>query len=485
MLIRSFIILLLALSLHAQTRRVMPHKAQHSTGGADAIAPSDISAVAQSALQAGTTNYLRSTTGNDTYTGNLTPALTAYTRGGCIVLDADTANTGAATVNVDSLGAKSILNRAGSALANGDITANKPITICYDGTQFIIQGDGGAGAGEVSANEADTTTKENYLTLYTAVNNEIKASACRVVPSGESNYLTCSDGTKAAVLDLPELAANGSNSVWVAGAESQSADTCMVMPAAASTTGQVLRDSGSTTSIDPDGTGGVAARTCRILTWGSAGTDFSKPDTAETVTASRTIGSGGSMIANGADRTAPSKSGTSLPATCTVGDTYIKTDATATGQFHVCTATNTWTAQGGGGSGAVTCSRTTLSSAQILNLHNTAVTFLAAPGANKVNTTIHAQFRLNFNTTAYAAGSSLVLKYSGVGGTLLTYATIPNTLINGTASQSYFVTFTGMDAIAATTGTHNQPLVVYISGAAYTTGNSTLDIDTCYTQQSY
>jgi hypothetical protein len=98
-------------------------------------------------LQAGTTQYCRSTTGNDTYTCSLTPALTAYTRGGCVVLDADTANTGTATLNVDTIGAQSILNRAGSALANGDITANKPITLCYDGTQFIVQGDGGGGGG--------------------------------------------------------------------------------------------------------------------------------------------------------------------------------------------------------------------------------------------------------------------------------------------------------------------------------------------------
>jgi len=93
--------------------------------------------------QAGTTNYGRSTTGNDTYVVSLTPSLTAYTRGGCVVLDADTANTGAATINVDTLGAKSILTRSGAALSTGDITANKPITICYDGTQYIIQGDGG------------------------------------------------------------------------------------------------------------------------------------------------------------------------------------------------------------------------------------------------------------------------------------------------------------------------------------------------------
>ena len=107
--------------------------------------------------QAGTPTYCRSTTGNDTYTCTLTPTLTAYTRGGCLTLDADTANTLAASVNVDSLGAKSILNRAGSSLATGDITANKPITICYDGTQYIIQGDGGgSGSGDAMKSEVQS-----------------------------------------------------------------------------------------------------------------------------------------------------------------------------------------------------------------------------------------------------------------------------------------------------------------------------------------
>lgn len=60
-------------------------------------------------------------------------------------------------------------------------------------------------------------------------------------------------------------------------------------------------------------------------------------------------------------RTRPAKSGTSLPGTCTVGDQFFKTDATAGSNLYGCTATNTWTAQGGaGGGGTVTSSGTPL-----------------------------------------------------------------------------------------------------------------------------
>lgn len=43
--------------------------------------------------------------------------------------------------------------------------------------------------------------------------------------------------------------------------------------------------------------------------------------------------------------------GATLPATCSPGDTFIKTDNTAGQQLYACTATNTWTLQGGGGVG--------------------------------------------------------------------------------------------------------------------------------------
>lgn len=109
-------------------------------GGNATIAADTAVMLSRATDQAGTSRYCRSTTGNDTYTCTLTPTLTAYTRGMCLAIDADTANTGTATVNVDTLGGKSLLTRSGGALADGDIPANKPVVICYDGTQFVLQG---------------------------------------------------------------------------------------------------------------------------------------------------------------------------------------------------------------------------------------------------------------------------------------------------------------------------------------------------------
>src|ERR1039457_6127686 len=47
-----------------------------------------------------------------------------------------------------------------------------------------------------------------------------------------------------------------------------------------------------------------------------------------------------------AARTRPSKTGTSVPAICTIGETFLKTDAAAGKNLYVCTAVNVWTVQG-------------------------------------------------------------------------------------------------------------------------------------------
>jgi hypothetical protein len=112
--------------------------------------------------------YCRSTTGNDTYTCSLNPALTAYTRGMYVILDADTANTGAATLVIDGLSALSIVTRAGATPSNGDVVANRGTLLYYNGTDLSIVGDGGGGA---------TTFKEvQYFRAAVSETNGVVAS---------------------------------------------------------------------------------------------------------------------------------------------------------------------------------------------------------------------------------------------------------------------------------------------------------------------
>ena len=66
-----------------------------------------------------------------------------------------------------------------------------------------------------------------------------------------------------------------------------------------------------------------------------------------------TAASGDSLNAASADSTAACKVGTTAPATCAVGDCFFDSDATAGSNLFGCTATNTWTAEGGGSANAL------------------------------------------------------------------------------------------------------------------------------------
>lgn len=83
-------------------------------------------------------NWGIDSSGSDTYAITLSPALAAYTAGLIIVFKAGTANTGAATLNVNGLGAKTIKKSVSTDLSNNDILANMTCTVVYDGTYFIL-----------------------------------------------------------------------------------------------------------------------------------------------------------------------------------------------------------------------------------------------------------------------------------------------------------------------------------------------------------
>ncbi len=78
----------------------------------------------------------------DTYVATLSPAITAYVTGTHYRFKANTANTGAASINFNSLGAKTIVKAAGgitTALVDNDIRAGQWIDVVYDGTNMQMQ----------------------------------------------------------------------------------------------------------------------------------------------------------------------------------------------------------------------------------------------------------------------------------------------------------------------------------------------------------
>ncbi len=112
------------------------HDARTATGGTGA------SLVSTPALNRAVLmhDYAASSAGSDTYAITLTPAPTAYTTGDVYFFKADVANTGACTLNVNSLGAKTIKRLNGDALIDGDILANAIVQVVYNGTDMLLMG---------------------------------------------------------------------------------------------------------------------------------------------------------------------------------------------------------------------------------------------------------------------------------------------------------------------------------------------------------
>lgn len=112
------------------------------TGVGNATARTNYAAAAQ--IQDGSLIRLGTVAGTNTITAALTPAITAYANGQMFTFIAAGANTGAATINVNSVGAKAIVKQVASgyvALTTGDIISGLTYIVIYDdaGTdQFVL-----------------------------------------------------------------------------------------------------------------------------------------------------------------------------------------------------------------------------------------------------------------------------------------------------------------------------------------------------------
>ena len=84
--------------------------------------------------------WYAATSGTDTYTATLTPAPSAYFTGMKVQLKFGNTNTGAATINLNSLGAKALKKGVGgaTALSASDLVTTKIYSAVYDGTNFQL-----------------------------------------------------------------------------------------------------------------------------------------------------------------------------------------------------------------------------------------------------------------------------------------------------------------------------------------------------------
>lgn len=114
----------------------LPMGTYKHTGVGNGTARNHYLAVGQ--FQDGAVTYAATGGSSNAYTLTLSPAITAYVTGMTLQIEPNHTNTGAATINVNSVGAKSIKDVYGAALIGNELQSGGIYTICYDGTDFLL-----------------------------------------------------------------------------------------------------------------------------------------------------------------------------------------------------------------------------------------------------------------------------------------------------------------------------------------------------------
>lgn len=114
-----------------------------------------------------------SATGTNAIAVTLSPAPTAYTAGMAVSFKAAATTTGAATLNLNSLGAKNIYKKdtsTGTVIATetGDIVSGGVYTVIYDGTQFQLTGGVSSGTSGTQWEEIDYQTFSGVTSIEVA-----------------------------------------------------------------------------------------------------------------------------------------------------------------------------------------------------------------------------------------------------------------------------------------------------------------------------
>lgn len=102
---------------------------------------------------------------SNAYTLTYSVAPSGYVTGERFFWKANHTNNGAATVNVNALGAKSIKQRNGSDLAANTIVSGAIVETVYDGTNMQLVAGGGTSTGQSILNAADVAAVRTFLEI--------------------------------------------------------------------------------------------------------------------------------------------------------------------------------------------------------------------------------------------------------------------------------------------------------------------------------
>ena len=148
-------------------------------------------------VQDGSFNYVVDTGAADAYVMTLSPAITAYATGAHYVFKAVNASTGASTLNISSIGVKTILKHNDQAIEAGDIEAGSICVCIYDGTSMQLVSSSAVAPIKASdtltfsGNNTHSGTNQFNKTVYLKKGADITSANDLVLPTdGNSNDIT-------------------------------------------------------------------------------------------------------------------------------------------------------------------------------------------------------------------------------------------------------------------------------------------------------
>ena len=154
------------------------------TGLGAATATTDAARVDQ--VQNSSLTYLTSVAGTDTITATCAPTPT-LTAGQIFRFIPAATNTGATTLNISGLGAKNVYFN-GAALVGGEILANVPVQVMYDGTQFNLLNEV-PGIVLLSSASASSSATVEFISKITSAFDSYKVELVSVSPATTNTEL--------------------------------------------------------------------------------------------------------------------------------------------------------------------------------------------------------------------------------------------------------------------------------------------------------
>lgn len=172
-------------------------------------------------LNQGRVTYKADTGAADAYVVTLDKVPSSYVAGLSITMKAVNANTGACTLNANSLGVRSVKRTDGTDPAAGDIPAGGVIQVVYDGTNFVIMNTTSADVTAAAASASAASTSETNA----AASETAAAASAAAASTSEANAGTSEANAAASASAASTSETNAGTSEANAAASASAAST--------------------------------------------------------------------------------------------------------------------------------------------------------------------------------------------------------------------------------------------------------------------